>query len=74
MVGEIDPSVLQQRLTEAQAALHSLIIGGGTVTVSYNGESVSFRSADEGKLRRYIAELTAQLNGRCGPYRRGVIA
>ena len=48
-------------LAEAEAALHRLLTGAQEVTVSHEGESVTFRQATEGKLRSYIAELRAAL-------------
>jgi hypothetical protein len=75
MLSDSDRDLYTARLAEARAALHALITGQQTVIVAYNGESVTFRSPDEGKLRRYIGELQAALDGNCrGPYRRGVIA
>lgn len=65
---------LTARLTEAESALHKVMIGGGTASIAYDGESVTYTQTDEGKLRRYIAELRAQLGLGCGPYRRGVRA
>ncbi len=53
--------IIQQRLTEAQNALHKLLTGTATVQLSYQGESVTYTTADEGKLRSYIKELEAQL-------------
>jgi hypothetical protein len=67
-------AVLSARLSAAQAALHSLMIGKSAVTLSYDGESVSYAQADESKLRRYIGELKSQLGLAAGPYRRGVHA
>lgn len=56
-----DRNVLQARLTEAETALHKLIVGKTTVQLSYQGESLTFTTADEGRLRLYINELRAQL-------------
>lgn len=57
----VDRSVLQMRLDEAETALHQLITGRATVSLSYQGESATFSTADEGRLRAYIADLKAQL-------------
>lgn len=54
-------SILLARLTEAEAALHKLMVGKASVQLSYQGESVTFTTADEGRLRLYIGELRAQL-------------
>ena len=67
-------AVLSARLGEAETALHSLMIGRATVSLAYDGESVTYSQADEAKLRRYIADLKGQLGIGCGPYRRGVRA
>ncbi|WOC15449.1 gpW family head-tail joining protein [Pseudochrobactrum sp. MP213Fo] len=56
-----DRSILMARLSEAETALHQLIVGKTTVQLSYQGESVTFSSADEGRLRLYISDLRAQL-------------
>ncbi|WP_376710882.1 gpW family head-tail joining protein [Pseudochrobactrum lubricantis] len=56
-----DRSILLARLTEAEAALHKLMVGKASVQLSYQGESVTFTTADEGRLRLYIGELRAQL-------------
>lgn len=56
-----DRTVLMARLSEAETALHKLIVGKTTVQLSYQGESLTFTTADEGRLRLYINELRAQL-------------
>ncbi len=56
-----DRSILLARLTEAETALHKLMVGKASVQLSYQGESVTFTTADEGRLRLYISELRAQL-------------
>ena len=56
-----DKSILLARLTEAEAALHKLMVGKASVQLSYQGESVTFTTVDEGRLRLYIGELRAQL-------------
>ena len=56
-----DRSILLARLTEAEAALHKLMVGKASVQLSYQGESVTFTTADEGRLRLYIGELRTQL-------------
>jgi hypothetical protein len=54
-------AVLETRLADAEAALHSLLTGVKEVSVSYNGQSVTFTQATAGQLRGYIAELKIQL-------------
>ncbi|MCM5689145.1 gpW family head-tail joining protein [Sinorhizobium meliloti] len=49
------------QLAEAEAALHQLVIGKSAVTLSYNGESITYKIADEARLRNYIRELQAKL-------------
>ena len=49
----------QERLDEARDALHRLIVGKQAVTITYDGETVTYTAADESRLRRYIAELEA---------------
>ncbi|TPL30186.1 gpW family head-tail joining protein [Mesorhizobium sp. B2-4-7] len=67
-------AVLTARLASAEAALHSLMVGKATVSLSYDGESATFSQTDEAKLRRYIADLKSQLGLGCNPYRRGIHA
>jgi len=51
-----------QQLSEAQAALHSLMIGGQARTfVDQNGERVEFTAANANRLRAYIQELKLTL-------------
>ncbi|GAB4368091.1 MAG: hypothetical protein Kow00114_27110 [Kiloniellaceae bacterium] len=56
---------LKQRLAEAEAALHKLLLPGATVVSlkDANGDEVQYRSydADIRELRRYIAELKTRL-------------
>ncbi|EJF1946179.1 gpW family protein [Salmonella enterica] len=48
-------------LKEAREALHALMTGKRVATVTKNGRSVSFTSATLADLRKYIAELEAEL-------------
>jgi hypothetical protein len=51
-------STICQRLMEADAAYHSLIMGSGVRSVvDENGGSVSYSVADSGRLLAYIARL-----------------
>lgn len=55
---------LQERLAQAEAALHSLNIGTAVVEVrDATGESVRYTSANSARLRAYIADLKAQIAG-----------
>jgi len=40
-----DRSILQARLSEAENALHKLIVGKASVQLNYQGESVTFTTA-----------------------------
>ena len=63
----------ETRLKEAQSALHDLITGQQVVSVSAEGESISYAQADRRNLEAYVAQLADQ----CGdvnnlvPSRRG---
>jgi hypothetical protein len=61
----VDPAVLQQRLADAQDALHQLMIGKNANVISYNqgagAKSVTYSPADMPTLRAYIAQLIRQL-------------
>ena len=53
-----------QRLVEAEAALHAILTGRGVQRVQdSNGESVTYTTANVGRLRAYIAELKAEIAG-----------
>lgn len=52
---------LQLWLGEAMLARHALLTGKRTVSVSYDGKSVSYGSADLGRLDAYITSLQAQI-------------
>ena len=46
------------RLTEAESALHQIMLGNGArVYVDQNGERVEYFAANASRLRAYIAEL-----------------
>lgn len=57
----MDREVITARLAEAEAALHALAIGRRSVTVSYEGKSVTYTAGTMSELRAYIAELKAKL-------------
>lgn len=55
-------ATLQQLLSEAEAAYHSLQLGKSAVEVrDSNGESVRFTAANASRLKSYIADLKAQV-------------
>lgn len=54
----------QEKLDEAQAAYHQLVIGRApSVVVEQNGERVEFTQANRAALQAYISDLIAQING-----------
>lgn len=60
-------TVLTTRLSEAQAAYHSIMMGGGVkVVVDQNGERVEYQTANIQRLSAYIALLQQQLGIGCG--------
>ena len=59
-----------QRLVEAEAALHTLLVGGAVVEVTdQNGERVRYSTANASRLEAYIARLKAEIAGLSGPVR-----
>lgn len=48
------------RLTEAEDALHKLLIGTSEVELSYDGRTIKYTKANIADLRAYIAELKAE--------------
>lgn len=58
-------------MAAAKDALHALILGESIVEVTTNGRTNKYTAADEGKLRRYIAELESEYGdatkGHAGP-------
>lgn len=54
----------QERLLEAQAALHDLNTGQSVAEVTdQNGEKIRYRSIDYAKLTAYIKDLEAEIAG-----------
>ncbi|MGD9766862.1 MAG: phage head-tail joining protein [Pseudolabrys sp.] len=67
-----DLVTLQAQLVEAEGALHQLLIGRRTASISYDGKSVTYTQATINELRNYIAELRRQIADLQGmPRRRG---
>lgn len=55
-------ATLAERLTEAEAAYHALLIGQSAAEVrDSNGETLRFTSANASRLKAYIADLKAQI-------------
>lgn len=54
----------QQRLAEAQTALHALLTGTSVVEVrDSTGESVRFTQVNSARLQAYIRDLQAEIAG-----------
>lgn len=54
--------IYETRLTEAENALHQIMLGqGARVYVDQNGERVEYFAANAGRLRQYIYELKVLL-------------
>lgn len=45
---------VQEKLDEARDALHRLIVGKQAVTITYDGETVTYTAADEARLLSLI--------------------
>jgi len=62
---------LAQKLADAQAAYHELLVGrSARVVVDQNGERVEYTTANRSALAQYIARLEAEIAGttyRSGP-------
>jgi hypothetical protein len=59
-----DLATYQARLSEAEKALHSFMIGGQPVRVQdQSGESVTYNATNISRLKAYIAELKALIAG-----------
>lgn len=54
-------ATLQSRLTEAEAALHSLMVGQRSVTVQAGDKSVTYTQATMADLRTYIGFLRGEI-------------
>jgi hypothetical protein len=53
----MDEATRLQYLSDAQAALHNLLIGQSAVEVAHGGKVVRYTAANIDRLRAYIAEL-----------------
>ena len=57
-----DQATLTQRLADASAAYHKLMIGRlASTVVDQNGERVTFTAANVDQLKAYIDDLKSQL-------------
>ena len=67
-------TVLRQRLQEAEAALHRLMMGELEVTVSVTGYgATNYNSVNRPQLEAYISKLKAQIAKQSGRSQRGPI-
>lgn len=58
----MNPTTLQERLAEAEAAYHDLLLGRSVrVFVDQNGERIEYSGANKGALYSYIQTLKHQL-------------
>lgn len=57
---------LTARLSDAETALHKLMIGQQTVRLMYDGKEVMYTAATAGDLRAYITELQVALGIKSG--------
>jgi hypothetical protein len=57
------PDEIRTAITRLEKAKLDLALGEKTVSVSYDGKSVSYMHTDIGKINGLIAELKAQLGG-----------
>ncbi len=53
----------QQKLAEAEQALHDLSLGAKAVEITRDGQTVKFNQASVSGLRRYISDLKAEIAG-----------
>ena len=63
-------SEIETRISEAEAALHKLMIGESEVEIADEDGKVRYAQADQHKLETYIAQLKAR---RIGTPRRGAL-
>jgi hypothetical protein len=58
-----------ERLAQARAALHKLLIGESLVAITdQNGERVEYRPADAKRLAAYVDQLAGEVEGRTRPH------
>lgn len=75
IVTDENRAIWQQRLTEAENAMHKLLVGQSATAIGYDGESVSYKPAQIPQLRVYIGQLRAALGQGVGRSRpRGRVA
>lgn len=68
-----DTATIQTRITEVETAIHDLMIGNRTVSVSDGqGGQAQFAEVDLPRLREYLAWLQQQLAANAGHKRRPI--
>lgn len=65
-----DIATLEAQITEAKTALHSLMIGGRTVAIEYDGRRVQYSQGSAAALQTHIRNLEQQLARLTGTGRR----
>jgi hypothetical protein len=56
-----DIATWRTQLSEAEAALHSIVINGGVARMRHGDKSMEWNAQNVGTLRAYIAELRSKL-------------
>lgn len=56
-------STPQEKLAQAEDALHQLMLGKATVTLSYGERRVEYTQADRAALQTYVSQLRRQVAG-----------
>jgi hypothetical protein len=56
-------ATVDDRISEAKSALHELVLGRRTATISRNGKSVTYTQTNRVDLERYIAQLKLSKSG-----------
>lgn len=51
-----------EKLTEAENALHAIVTGKRAEAISYGERRVQFTTANVAELRKYIAQLKAEID------------
>ena len=51
----------EARLTEAETALHKVMVGTGVASLAYDGETVTYTRANVARLQAYVNELQTAL-------------
>ena len=69
-----DLTTLQTYLSEAEAALHTVMLGKNAQALGRDGKQVTYTPADAKTLRSYIGQLKADIAslGGTGTKRRGI--